>query len=333
MNSPFSYSQSKSVNIIFLIFFLIFIGCNSNNNVEYKPEVLQHLSENTAILGEGTLSYFPDTTDYHKKESISIVSWNIQHLGRTKTAEDVFEIANILRDFDLVAIQEVVAKDPAGAQAVARIADELNRMGSKWDYQVSDPTKSPSVYISERYAFLWKTSKINMVHRAFLDKDLEDLCFREPFVAAFKTKKDSELFYVVNYHSRKYNDKPEEEILHFIDYPKRLDSNRIIIAGDFNLSETHEVWKSFYQKGFRSALQATRTTLKWNCKNGDYLSHPIDNFYFTSGITSNYSGSIDIVGQCDNLKRVREISDHLPVFMKFKISGNDNAEVYLKNGN
>jgi|GEM_PF-622827 endonuclease/exonuclease/phosphatase family metal-dependent hydrolase len=333
MNPIFSYSINNSVKLVLLIFFIGFIGCNSNSIREYKSEVLPHFSENTTFLDEGTLLYFPDTLNPEKGNSISIASWNIQHLGRTKTAEDVFEIANVLRDFDLVAIQEVVAKDPAGAQAVARIADELNRMGSKWDYQVSDPTKSPSVYSSERYAFLWKTSKINIVHRAFLDTDLEDLCFREPFVAAFKTKKDSELFYVVNYHSRKYNDKPEEEILHFIDYPKRLDSNRIIIAGDFNLSETHEVWKPFYQKGSRSALQATRTTLKWNCKNGDYLSHPIDNFYFTSGITSNYSGSIDIVGHCDNLKRVREISDHLPVFMKFKISGNDNAEVYLKNSN
>lgn len=258
-----------------------------------------------------------DSLDFSNPNNISIASWNIQHLGRSKSSETIYEIANILRDFDIVAIQEVVAKDPAGAQAVAKIVDELNRMGAKWDYQISDPTQSPSVYISERYAFLWKNSKVTQVHRAFLDKDLEHLCYREPFVAAFKSK--GELFYVINYHSRKYSDRPEEEIVHFINYPARLGSNRVLIAGDFNLSEKHTVWNPFYKKGFKSALQNQRTTLKMNCKNGDYLSHSIDNMYFTSRIKMIKAERIDIVETCENLKKARVISDHLPIYMEFKI--------------
>ena len=58
----------------------------------------------------------------------------------------------------IVAVVEVVAKS-GGAQAVARLADELNRTRSKWDYCISDPT-SGSRNKSERYAFLWKTSKL-----------------------------------------------------------------------------------------------------------------------------------------------------------------------------
>ena len=80
-------------------------------------------------------------------------------------------MAQILRHFDIVAIQEVVAKDPAGAQAVARLVDALNRTGYQWDYRISDPTKSPSVYMSARYAFLWKPSRVAIQHRAFLDKE------------------------------------------------------------------------------------------------------------------------------------------------------------------
>ncbi len=254
-------------------------------------------------------------------KELTLVSWNIQHLGRTKTAEDIYAIANTLRDFDIVAIQEVVAKDPAGAQAVAKIADELNRMGSKWDYQVSDPTRSPSVYISERYAFLWKTPKVSLMGRAYLDKDLEELCYREPFVAKFKNKEDGESFFVINYHSRKFNDRPEEEIIHFLDYPERLESDRILIAGDFNLSENHAVWKPFYKKGFRNALFNQRTTLRRVCDNGAYLSHPIDNIYYFAGIRKIRSASIDLVQNCGNLKRAREISDHLPIFMEFAIAG------------
>lgn len=253
-------------------------------------------------------------------DTLTLASWNIRHLGRTKTAEDIYEIANLLRDFDIVLIQEVVAKDPAGAQAVAKIADELNRMGAQWDYQVSDPTVSPSANISERYAFLWKPSKVDLVHRAYLDKEMQDLFYREPFIAEFKIRGQDSSFYVVNYHSRKHSDKPEEEIIHFIDYPERLNSDRLLIAGDFNLAETHEVWKPLYRIGFKNALDEQRTTLKIKCKEGDYLNHPIDNVYFTRGIEKVEAKSIDFVVSCDNLPRAREISDHLPIFIQFRLT-------------
>ncbi|MBE5322017.1 hypothetical protein IM793_22875 [Pedobacter sp. MR2016-19] len=41
-------------------------------------------------------------------------------------------MAETVRPYDLIAIQEVVAG--YGGQAVARLADELNRTGQKWDY-------------------------------------------------------------------------------------------------------------------------------------------------------------------------------------------------------
>lgn len=311
----------------FAIFVLLvlagFLSCNSNLNAPNEIGVSGVLSREASSLDKVDNTFLSGTLKPSKSNNLTLASWNIQHLGRTKTSEDIYEIANILRDFDIVVIQEVVAKDPAGAQAVAQIADELNRMGAKWDYQISDPTKSPSVYFSERYAFLWKTSKVRMLHRANLDTELEDLCYREPFVGAFKKKGKIHPFYVVNYHSRKYNDRPEEEIIHFLDYRERLDSNRILIAGDFNLDEKHPVWEHFYRRGFKSALKNQRTTLKMKCKNGDYLSHPIDNVYFLSGIKMVQSGSVDIAGDCDNLKRAREISDHLPVYMEFKIEDNE----------
>ena len=92
-------------------------------------------------------------------QTFSIVSWNISHFGKTKDASEIKRIAQIVRDFDIIAIQEVVAIDPAGAKAVARLADELNRMGAKWDYRVSNPTNSSSGK-TERYAFIWKSKKV-----------------------------------------------------------------------------------------------------------------------------------------------------------------------------
>ncbi len=70
-------------------------------------------------------------------------------------------MAELVRDADIVAIQEVVA-GYGGAQAVARLVDNLNRKGAKWDYVISDPTNSPK-YVTERYAFIWKTKNINII--------------------------------------------------------------------------------------------------------------------------------------------------------------------------
>lgn len=312
------YLFFQKIGMLLLMFF-IFSSCQF---IEEHFDIAIVWEENTNTTAEAEIPLEEPITEapqFKDSTTVSIASWNIRHLGRTKTADDIYQIANLMRNFDIVAIQEVVAKDPAGAQAVARIADELNRMGFQWDYQVSDPTKSPSVYISERYAYLWKPSRVTMVGRAKLDKELEELCYREPFVAEFRPKGKKESFYIINYHSRKHDDKPEEEIIHFIDYPERLNSDRILIAGDFNLSETHAIWRPFYRIGFKNALRNQKTTLKTKCKDNDYLSHPIDNIYYTSGIRKLTASSIDFIETCGNLQRAREISDHLPVFMEFVV--------------
>jgi len=288
--------------IYILLIITIAFSCNSK-------------SKRTAVLS----NQFNISTNAAFKDSnaLKITSWNIRDLGRSKSEKEILQIAQIIRDYDIVAIQEVVAKDPAGAQAVAKIVDELNRMGSKWDYRISDPTKSPSVYMSERYAFLWKTSKVNLKGRAYLDKELEDKCFREPFIAPFQLKSGGKPFYIINFHSRKFNDNPEEEIIHLKEYPKRLKTDRIFIVGDFNLSEKHKVWNDFYKIGFKSALKNTKTTLKRKCKNNQYLNYPIDNIYFLQKNIQILSyGHIDFVKNCSNLEEARRISDHLPLFLE-----------------
>ncbi|MEM7513514.1 MAG: endonuclease/exonuclease/phosphatase family protein [Bacteroidota bacterium] len=255
-------------------------------------------------------------------QSFSVVSWNIQNLGRTKDDTEIRIMADILKEHDLVAIQEVVGKDPAGAQAVARIADELNRSGSRWDYRVSLPTQSPSSYISERYAILWKPSKLDLVGSPYLDRELADKIYREPYLAKFRVKKGrkSTFFHLINFHARRFDQKPEEEIQYFIDYVEKLGSRSFIIAGDFNLDEKHNVWRKLYRKGFLSALENVPTTLKRKCKRGNYFNHSIDNVYFSSyHMQLRKSGRIDFVPSCRRLKQARGISDHVPVFAKLEV--------------
>lgn len=255
-----------------------------------------------------------------KNSNFSILTWNIQDLGGTKNDEEILFIAKILKDYDLIALQEIVAKDPAGAKAVAKIADALNRLGSKWDYSISNPTKSSSSYYSERYAFLWKTSKLRLKKRAALDSELRHKIEREPYVGLFELMKNNSSFYVLNMHARTYNKHPEMEISNFKFYPKRFGTDCFIFLGDFNLNEKHTVWNTLYKRGFTSALKNTPTTLKRKCKNGSYLNYPIDNIYYNTNYFNQINSfAIDFVKGCKKLSNARKISDHLPVVSELSL--------------
>src|SRR6266498_5222543 len=114
-----------------------------------------------------TLLLFINTT-YVLYAQITICSWNLENFGKSKNDSTINFIANTVKDYDVVAIQEVVAGD-GGAQAVARLSDALNRKGFKWDYTISEPTLSSS-YKTERYAFIWKTSRLTIIGKAWLEK-------------------------------------------------------------------------------------------------------------------------------------------------------------------
>jgi exonuclease III len=67
-----------------------------------------------------------------------LISWNA-NFGQSKSDKTIHYIANYLRDYDIIAVQEVVA----GYGGCKLLLAELNRTGSKWDYIISDPSSSP----------------------------------------------------------------------------------------------------------------------------------------------------------------------------------------------
>ena len=251
-------------------------------------------------------------------QNISIISWNIQDFGQTKDDDEILTIAKLIKDYDIVAIQEVVAIHPGGAKAVARLAAQLNRLGNKWDYRLSDPTQSPGKR-KERYAFFWKTNKVQLIGRPWLDKTFEPVIYREPYLARFKI--GDEQILVANYHSRSYRDNPEEEIICFNKYSQLFSNDRIVIAGDFNTSSSNKVFNSLRDEGFIFNLEGQKTSLKRKCGTGGaYLSHPIDFILIeSSDLIVEDSGFIDFVNDCKLLKVKRRISDHLPVWVEIEI--------------
>jgi deoxyribonuclease-1-like protein len=255
-------------------------------------------------------------------QPLTLISWNIQDFGQTKSDETINIIAQLVKHADIVLIQEVVAKHPGGAQAVGRLHEALNRTGAKWDSRISDPTYNESPHKRERYAVLWKPSKLGIVGKHRLWSEKKDIFVREPHLIQFRIRATGQLFHVVNYHSRVHSDNPEEEIIHFVDLPLALSSDRYILAGDFNASESHPVFDLIYKMGFDAALKNTGTTLKRECKNGNYTNHAIDNIYYPKKyVEILHARLIDFVGDCSQLQSARSISDHLGVEIQFKWKG------------
>ncbi len=244
-----------------------------------------------------------------------MVSWNIRDFGKTKNSDELEKIADIIGDTDILAIQEVVAGF-GGAQAVAKLTDILNRKGSKWDYVISNPTNSPK-YLTERYAFIWKTKQIKIKNRGWLLDELDTQIHREPFLIDFYFKKQR--FTIVNFHSRAYNQNPEAEIKALSKFAIDSLSSPLIIAGDFNVDEKKSIFDLLRKNNYQATIKNQKTTLKRTCKRGSYLNYPIDNVFYSKDVKKLDGGVIDFVQFCDRLEQARKLSDHLPVFLKFTL--------------
>ncbi len=245
-------------------------------------------------------------------QTLSICSWNLKDFGSTKSNVEIAFIAETIRNFDIILIQEVVAIDPGGAQAVAQLADVLNRKGAKWDYRISDPTISSS-YKTERYAFLCKTSKVSMVGKPWLEKVYQVEIDREPYYATFQIQ--STLFTLANFHAIKRDNHPEREVKYFWKLPSQYPALNIIFCGDFNLFETDSVFDQLRNLGYTSLFENQKTTLKQDCTTNDCLESRFDNcFYLTSKVLIIEKGVIPFFKSFSNFQEARHLSDHVPIY-------------------
>lgn len=253
----------------------------------------------------------------YAQADFTLLTWNIRDFGKTKDEVEIERMTEIVKDFDILAIQEVVA-GYGGSQAVAKLAASLNRTGQQWDYAVSDPTKSPK-YKTERYAYIWKRNKAQLIGRPWLEKALQQIVFREPYMARFLI--DNREVVLMNYHARKHSDQPEQEVKQFKKiYFQYYLNTPFIIAGDFNLKDKHTVFFPLKKSGFDFVLENEPTTLKRKCDaKGKMRNHPIDNLFYSPGLNCKEGFVVNPIRGCFDLETFRGLSDHLPVVAQFSI--------------
>ena len=241
-----------------------------------------------------------------------LMSWNLKDFGSSKTDEDISAIAEIIKPYDIIAIQEVVA-GPGGAKAVARLHEALNRKGTKWDYEISPVTSGSSAHKAERYAFFWQASKVNRVGKGWMEKKYGDLIEREPFYARFSVK--GKKITLINFHAITKSQQPETEIKYFKFFPMEYPGEALVFCGDFNVPQSHSVFNPIKKMGYISALIGQKTSLRQRCIADDCLASEFDNFYFDGKKLKLLSaGIIHFYRHFANISDARKISDHVPIF-------------------
>ena len=303
-----------------LVLFLFVVSCGNNGSTNSKHQsggfsTVENV-DSTQTDDESVSDDSEVVADNNKNAEIKLLSWNIANLGKSKDFGEIAEMARVIKDYDVAAIQEVVA-GPGGPQAVARLVDALNRKGSKWDYVVSNPTSGGKGV--ERYAFLWKPSRVKLKGKAWLDANVADAVDREPFMARFE--RAGKTITVASFHAVPQSKYPNAEIELLKDFPKWYSEDHLILVGDFNAGNTEYGGQALMDQGFKDAMNNTKTTIKMKPdKKGNHLANPFDHMYFEQKeLQVSSKGTVDFTRRYDDLKSARLISDHIPVWASVSV--------------
>ena len=275
-----------------------------------------HLSNNSNSMNKTLflLFIFFCNTFYSQTK---LLSWNLENFGKSKSNQEIAFVANIIKDFDIVTIQEVVAGN-GGSQAVAQLASELNQKGSKWDYRISDPTSS-SAHKTERYAFLWKTKTIKLKGRPWLEQKFHLEIDREPYFATFEI--EGKNITIASFHAITKSKQPETEIKYFKFLPQEYPKLNLLFTGDFNCPQSHSVFNPLKKMGYVPILRNQKTSLKIKSKGDSSLASEFDNmFYKNCSVNYIKSDVILFYKKFISLKEARRISDHIPIWVEFSLN-------------
>lgn len=151
------------------------------------------------------------------KESYKIGSFNVKNLSYAASGRDLDRIANLIKRFDIVALQEVLSEGgilkgrnlrSISGRAQSYERSLLARLGTNWDCRWLNPETKSKYYPylgddnrGEGYAFIWNTDKFELPrkdsntliepyveHRYTTQGDNVIRLIRDPGIGRFKVK-------------------------------------------------------------------------------------------------------------------------------------------------
>ena len=261
-----------------------------------------------------------------KRAMIQIATFNIQTFGPKKASNSgIMEtLAQIIRKYDLVAVQEIKDKD---GEVPVNFLEKINEAGVVYKFLISERTgKNPDDSSSkEQYAYYYNTGTIEVLDKGGLYDDRKPDHFqREPFVSRFKTKKGNFSFVLISIHTRPCSAAEEIAALEHVvkwarvHYPKEDD---FIMLGDFNAD------CNYISKENLEAISLSGSQYTWIIPNSadtnvsTKTSCAYDRIVTTKGIKQDFTGEWGV----NQAFKDKEVSDHWPVWAEFFID-RDNAK-------
>ena len=259
------------------------------------------------------------TATRNNDESIRIATFNIQVFGQSKLSKPrVMQVlADVVRQFDIVAIQEVRSKEQT---VLPRFVEQINADGSRYDYAIGPRLGRTSS--KEQYAYVFNTDTIQIDRQwIYTVADPDDRLHREPLVAAFRTlgpdADQAFTFTLINIHTDPDETDLELDALDDVFVSVRADGSGeddIILLGDLNVDE-YDLGELGRLPGITYVISGVPTNTRGN--------RTYDNILFDRRATVEYTGRagvLDLMTQYGlSLDEALEVSDHLPVWAEFSV--------------
>jgi len=249
--------------------------------------------------------------------SVRVATFNIQVFGKSKASKpQVMDVlARIIRNFDLVAIQEIRVADD---DLLPNFVELINSAGVHYDYVIGPRLGRTSS--TEQYAYVFDMATIEVDRsQLYTIADPDDLLHREPLVGWFRVRgpppDQAFTFSLVNIHTDPDETKEELDILDDVVRVVRDDGRReddVIILGDLNVDD-----KNLGQLGQISGMTWVVSGTPTNTRG----TAQYDNLVFQRQATSEFTGRagiFDFMRQYNlAMEEALEVSDHLPVWAEF----------------
>ena len=253
---------------------------------------------------------------------IRIATFNIQVFGEQKVSkpEVVKVLADIVRHFDIVAVQEI--RDERQSLLV-NFVQTINAQGLRFDYVIGP--RLGRTTSKEQYAYIFNTDTIEVDRRTlYTVSDPDDLLHREPFVASFRCRRaDPSLAFTFTMATIHTDPTPQDlrqelAVLDQVFLSIRNDprgEDDIILLGDFNAS--------YRQLSETLRLPNVAYAISTNLPTNTTHKSQYDNLLFDRTATQEFlgrSGVFDFVREYNlSLAQAKMVSDHLPVWAEFSV--------------
>jgi len=269
----------------------------------------QYASQSTAKAASRPLQNGP---------TIRIASFNIQVFGDSKASKPYImqTLAAIVRNFHIVAIQEIRTKDEYLIDNFLR--QYVNASGRQYD-RVVGPRLGRS-NSKEQYAFLFDTQAVELNRQSvYTVHDPQDMLHREPLVAMFRARgpRPEEAFTFVLINSHTDPDETDEELDALGQVYRAVRQSAggeddVILLGDLNVDDRH-LGLLGQIPGVRPVVTGVFTNTRQN--------KLYDNIVLHASSTAEFTGRWGVydVQRLHNLTmdQALQVSDHLPIWAEF----------------